>query len=604
MSARVRTRLRLAAALAAGCAVTLGAGCASVPSSGPVMYRVADRSGDDAVVGLNPAPPQDDADPSGLVNSFLLAGSSGATAPTQYETAQLFLTDEAREEWSPTGDVVVYSGRPEVDVDQLDAQSAQVSVSVTALARVDAHGTYTEASQAAPFTVSFSLTRGGDDQWRIDELEDGVFVPATQFANQFRASPVYFPTPDGRSWVPDQRWFPRSSWRTSAVEEVLNGPPEWLQEAVSAGAGAPPGTQLAVPTVSADRDGVYQVWLGEDLASLTESQLSLLYAQLSVTLSDGGVEPEIAIHAGDSRLAEPTLDPPALPATLGTPIALADGELFTVSDGQLTDFDRSVHLEGLDPTAIALGPGAAPVVVLDDDERIVRVADVESESGQQVLLTGEELAPPSVDQHRYVWSSDDPGGEVPSGAGHADTTETPDTEASHTHLGRVLFAHESGIVDALAPDWLRDRQVIGVRVAPDGARIAIVSRTERSTQVHVAGIVRNENHVPVQLTRGVEVAAAVSDVVSAHWSGETSLLLLTRDDGVAALYETGVGGLPDESGTTESVQELPGVTTVTAGVTDDGVLALTTTGALYQERPTGWGDPLTDGRIDAIAYPG
>ncbi|RPF20148.1 LpqB family beta-propeller domain-containing protein [Myceligenerans xiligouense] len=580
--------------VAAGLAAILAllapvAGCASVPSSGPVMSRQADQSDEDAV-GFIPPEPADDADPARLVRSFLLAGGSGSTATTQYEqydTARLYLTNDVQESWAPTENVVVYSGAPDITVDAEGADAADVTVSVDAVSRVDAHGMYAEASTVAPFTTSFSLTRDDDEQWRIDELEDGILVPERQFANQFKATRLYFPTQDLREWVPDQRWFPRSAWRTSAVAEVLTGPPAWLQDAVDTV--APVGTQLAVPTVTDNSDGAVEVRLGGDIADLDETKRGLLFGQLEVTLSDGEVRPEIALYAGDARLSDPMTDKPDIPSTRGTAIALSGEELYTVSDDRLADFERSVHLEELDPTAIALGPGASPVVVRDGRTRILRVADVDNATGQQELLAGTRLVEPSVDRHGYVWSSDDPG--------HDDFDPSKDD-------GELLVAHESGTRHDRSPEWLSGRQVIGVRVAPDGARVAVVSRRAGTTSVHVAAVRRGENGEPEQLTTPLEVAASVPGVVSAQWSGETSLLLLTRDDeGTTAMYETGVGGLPDDSGSTETVQELADVTNLAAGVTDAGALALTRGGDLYQENATGWGDPIAED-IAAVAYPG
>ncbi|GAB3172051.1 LpqB family beta-propeller domain-containing protein [Myceligenerans halotolerans] len=581
---------QLAAGLVAALALLVPlAGCASVPASGPVMYRQADASAEDAV-GFIPPEPAEDADPAGLVRFFLLAAGSGSTAKTQYEqydTARLYLTDDARESWAPTKNVVVYKGTTDIDVHADGPDAADVTVSVDAVARVDADGMYAEASSAAPFTTSFSLTRDDEEQWRIDELEGGILVSERQFTNQFKATRLYFPTLDHQQWVPDQRWFPRSAWRTSAVAEVLNGPPTWLQDAVDVA--APEGTQLAVPTVTDDEEGAIEVRLGSDVADLDPSALGLLFAQLEVTLSDGEVRPKIALYAGDNRLDEPTIDEPVVPSTRGPAIALAGNELFTVSDDRLADLDRSIHLDGLDPTAIALGPAATPVVVRDGRTRIVRVADVDDATGQQELLTGRRLAEPSVDRHGYVWSSDD--------LGRADFDPANDD-------GKLLVAHESGARHDRSPEWLSGRQVIGVRVAPDGARVAVVSRRAGTTSVHVAAVARGEDGEPEQLTTPLEVAASVPDVVSAQWFDQTGLLLLTRDeDGTTAMYETGVGGLADDSGSTETVQELADVKTLAAGVTDSGALALTQRGDLYQQRTTGWGDPIAEG-ILAVAYPG
>lgn len=578
---------RLAAGLVAALALLLPvAGCASVPSSGPVMHRQAD-AGDDDAIALNPPAPLEDAGPEALVRSFLLAGISGSSTAKQYDTAQLYLTSDERGSWEPTGNVVIYQGSPDFTLATDGPDAVDVTVSVNAVARVDANGTYTEASDAAPFTTDFSLTRNADEQWRIDELEDGILVPERLFANQFTATQLHFPSRDLRSWVPDQRWFPRNSWRARAVAELLDGPPDWLQGAV--GAVAPEGTQLAVPTVTDDNEGTVEVRLSDDVGELDESLLGLFFAQLEVTLSDGEVRPEIALYAGDARLTEPVAAEPALPATPGAPIALLGDELYTVSDEQLTYLERPVHLEGLSPTAIALGPSATPVVVRDGRTRIVRVTDVNTPSGLQELLTGKDLADPSVDRYGYVWSADD--------------LSRTDFNFAEDH-GRLLVADQSGNTYHQSPDWLRGRQVIGVRVAPDGVRVAVVSRRAGSTSVHVAAVVRGENGEPQQLTSPLRVAASVSGVTSAQWSDQTALLLLARDeDGTSVMYETGVGGLPDDSGSTEAVQQLADVKTLTSGIAGSGALALTVRGDLYQESTTGWGDPIGEDVL-AVAYPG
>jgi hypothetical protein len=100
---------RLAAGVAAALALLVPvSGCASVPSSGPVMYRQADAGDDDAFALIPPAP-LEDADPESLVRRFLLAGY-GSSSATRYDTALLYLTGDARETWVPTANVVVDPG--------------------------------------------------------------------------------------------------------------------------------------------------------------------------------------------------------------------------------------------------------------------------------------------------------------------------------------------------------------------------------------------------------------------------------------------------------------------------------------------------------------
>ena len=119
----------------------------------------------------------------------------------------------------------------EAGIDIEGAETLEVVVRATTVATLDTAGAYTEVADPRKVGYPFTLTKVGEE-WRISGLDNGVLVPANLFANQFRATRLYFPAEgdDTKGLVPDLRWFPRNSWRSDAVEELLAGPPSGCRE--------------------------------------------------------------------------------------------------------------------------------------------------------------------------------------------------------------------------------------------------------------------------------------------------------------------------------------------------------------------------------------
>src|SRR5699024_8704801 len=132
-----------------------------------------------------------------------LAGA-GAGTTDDFAVARQYLTDATAEVWDPSEQVVVYSGAEQPVVEETDHGRVEVTVSVSGT--VDADGVYTPASGDASTTMEFGLNQGAQDQWRINELGDGVLVSEVIFGSQYRQIPLYFLTADGSMLVPDTRW--------------------------------------------------------------------------------------------------------------------------------------------------------------------------------------------------------------------------------------------------------------------------------------------------------------------------------------------------------------------------------------------------------------
>lgn len=568
----------VAAVAALACLVTLGA-CAQIPTSGPVRVGTADveMRVDFAML---PQGPTVGAAPRSIVSGFLGAAVAATTSPKEFETAREFLTEEAANTWDPYASVRVVREPPvpdplEIDTEIQGEQTVEVVVRATTIATLDTAGAYTEVGDPRELGYRFMLTNAGGE-WRISGLDNGVLVPANLFANQYRATRLYFAAEeDTKSFVPDLRWFPRQSWRRAAVEQLLAGPPEWLQGATRSL--VPEGTQLASPSIrDTDGDEPVAIRLSEQISTAPAAQRAVIAAQISATLSEGsGRTVPVHLFSGTNRLSvdETKVN---LPATIVQAMTLQGDQLYRIEDGQLVEHAVPADLSTLDPTALAVSPATAPIVMRDGTDRIVSVSS-DDEGVPVELIVGPDLAAPSVDKFGNTWTS---GG-----------------------TGELRVSTKAVEEVTVEPDWLSGRKVVSVSVSPEGSRIAVVSQAPTGTQVQVAGIVRDDDDVPVDLAPPVSVAAPVARVEEARWSGLTTLALLASDgEGMSGVWTAGVGGLAGAGGQSKQLPGLTDVEQLAAGVTDQGIMVITKEGDLEHEETGVW-QPLAED-VDLVAYPG
>ncbi len=589
-----RRRARRAVSLAAVTALAVLAGCAEIPTQGPVAQGDVVLTENDALF-LQVYGPDANATPEQIVRGFLSAQAAGVNEA--FATAREFLTERASQEWDPYGQVTVYSGdlgltmshAPSADGDAEDAARAteqpapdlatvdQVVMSGPANVAgvVDVAGQYVEASNDARQDVSFVLTKDVAGQWRIDEVADGVLVSQPNFASVYRSTPVYFLSQDLTTLVPELRWFPQRNIATNAVRALLAGPSEWMRDAVVSG--APAGTSLSVEAVAVDSAGTASVDLTGPVLAADEDQRALLSAQLEATLQRISGVSGVALTVGGAALTvKPHPDLERDPAPEGPALGVREGTVVSLDGRQLSPVVGMPSLVSLDPTALAVRDGV--VVARLGRDRLARLA-----TGGEVtdLLAEPGVVAPSVDRFGWVW-----------------------TASERVDGGLIAVRASDGMRMDVVVDWLAGQDVRQVRVSRDGARVAVLSAGPEGTQVEVAGIVRDPDGGPQRVNASVPVGGSLASASDAAWVDEVTVAVLgDPSDGQAPGVATSVALVP-VGGQTESLQPVESADGIAAGRGKRAVYVRTDSGDLFTRSTTGTNWSLVTAGVELFTFPG
>ncbi len=551
--------------LAAACVMTVAAalaGCVAIPTSGPVTAGDGEVLEQDRVVVLAQGP-QADAGPTGIVEGFLLAAD--AEVISDFDVTREFLAPSERSEWDPGAGTIVASQRK---VEQTG--DAQVTVTLAVTAKVDGEGRYLESPAEAVETLRYELVQDARGDWRIAHAPDVVVVSSQRFAQQFRETHLHFLTPDRTSFVQEVRWFRDKNVPTAIVRALLAGPSPWLRDAVTSA--LPTGAQLKPEAVSVEQ-GVADFAL-EPARSVLDTDRGLLLAQLEASLRPQGIT-GLHVRAGASGgvlegvpAVLPTLEPAELEI-------LVDGRSFVVSGGTPTPVAGVGDVVGASPSAPARSTDGEVRVALADASTLVTVPGDDGE--QRTLLSGTDLAAPSVDRYGWVWTS------------------------RSSIAGRLDAVRPDGTAVEVSGDWLAGRAVQAVRVSRDGSRVAIVSSGSDGPTLDVAGVVRDADGAPLTLGSSVRAGASLVPTDSLVWVDDVTLAVLAEGDAGPTPYLVPVAG---------TSEPLPAVVDATDLVADRGertLYVVTAAGDLLRYQGGTWvAVPGVTGvlEVDGAAFPG
>ncbi|WP_194836218.1 MtrAB system accessory lipoprotein LpqB [Nocardia sp. XZ_19_369] len=192
-----KTQRLFACAAAALAALVVLSGCASLPeSSAPQALGTIDRE----PTSEGPPPPVAGRDPDLLLRDFLLAT---ADPTNRHLAARQYMTPSAAAHWDDAAGTTIVE-KPDTLRESRTGDKATYRIRARKVAELDTNGAY-RASADPPLEHKIEMTKV-NDEWRIDELPDGVVMDSIAFGKSYRRYVLYFVDPTSSVVVPDLRW--------------------------------------------------------------------------------------------------------------------------------------------------------------------------------------------------------------------------------------------------------------------------------------------------------------------------------------------------------------------------------------------------------------
>lgn len=567
--------------LAACVAVVLAfAGCATVPTSGPVENHSPQAAGVNSGVRVDPLPPADGASQLLVVEGFLHA--MGTYQP-DYAVARQYLTESAAKAWHPESGVQVYAdGFPPTETE------TSVVLSVRLTGTVDAVGSYAPVGNEAPLLrQDFDLVKNEAGQWRINNPPAGLLVSRYAFTTGFVGASLFFADPDGSVLVPDPRFFAAGEQAPEeAVRALLAGPSAWLAPAVRKAVAG-----LTVTEVVVDSSGLADVALGGSAARLTGDQRRTLLAELVETLTGIGQVNAIRVTAGEDiwrdDSGQAVIHPDAFsdlspvgPVSQRTLYVLKDRKVQRLSDPSTWDDFADVEV-GLPPR-----PGQVAVSRLQDEVAATTADGTRLSTGKigsdklTVLRTGGTgLLRPAYARDGELWS--------PAASGPA---------------GLEVFKGGQRLKVRSGTDPVPDSPVRALSISPDGVRVALILSRGGRGVVGLARVERSEGQVTLSGWKVVDLPAITGNPGAAMdlgWVSATDLVVLSAgEDETSVLRVSQDGAAATDIGPSEALQ-----LTQLAVAPQRQVVAKNPDGTVYRrDGEFNWN--LAVAAVDSVVYSG
>lgn len=560
-AARARRRRSALGAVAALAAAALLTACATIPGSGPVTEGLKNLEQTDQVVQYNPSGPVSGASQEDLVQGFLIAATS---ALNDYSVAREFLTSDYAGQWDPYYGVLIADGsRPY----RSDGEAAGV-LSLAAVAKIDAQGVMLPVKPGPRTEMRFEFEQVGGE-WRISSAPAGIILDSTTFATIWEPQQLYFVGP-GKVLVPETRWYlSRPALVTEVVDALLQGPGERLRDVVRSG--FPAGTALVSKSVQVV-DGVARIDLTGSILEAGPVAMAEVEKQVEMSLQAVRGVTGFELLVDGTPLRDTPGGEAATPQLVNRvfdPAVMTGGVFGTIVSGEFRAMSGFAStIADYDPSAVTLAPSEQAAAV--KNESGVTLVD---EDGALLVDDRPGLLEPAFDLMGCVW-----------------TVQASDA-------GTLRITAPDGTSSAISAPWLAGREPVAVRVSPEGARVAALVPSDEGSQVLVAGVVRDENGVPVATTEEADVQLWVTgQPVDLDWLGQQRFVTLTRAGAASKVTYSGPGQLAIQQGS------VPGGRQVTGGGTRTQLRVLGEGNDLFAEQNGGW--QRADGDVSLLAKRG
>ena len=510
--------------------VVLLTGCAQLPTSGPVSSGpVVEVGGGEDFAFYTPSGPELNADQTEIVSGFINAHIG---PQNDYAIAREFLTEEFSATWNPQDEVLIRSSSPTYE----SLSDSRQRVTVRTIATVDQHGEYLSMDEVDLRSLFFNLVRE-DGEWRIDSAPNLTVVSSPVFSVVFQSYPIYFFDRGLRYLVPDVRWFPvRSSSPTRMVRALLNGPSDWLTDAVRSA--IPEQTALTIDSVPIN-DANAEVDLSSQALNADAAMRSLMKAQIDKTLTSLPTVSSVEILIDRNPQEIEAITPIQLSSSPGAPVMLSDSSVYRINGSTAIPVaGSSTHVLRRQPNSVALSEPTQTLALANEEG--LHIARLDSNESLNIDPRPSILKP-LFDADDYLWSVSNEGG---------------------------VNVYKNGQLTTLLEQ--NPPQRVDYALSPEGSRLAEIVIIDDVSKLQIRGVIRDSEGKPRALTDPLPVRSARPELVS--WLGESQLALVER-----SVTDSTILSVTSLKGETEDA--------VTPPVTIDGLTAVGN--SIYVMSPVG-----------------
>jgi hemin uptake protein HemP len=273
------------------------AGCAQVPTSGPIVdvEQPVTEVDPGSFVRVLARPPQPGMSQMEIVQGFLDAASGFEDA---HAVAEQYLTPSEADQWNPAVGVRVYANDTEALTNPSDGL---VDLTGVQAGFISSRAQYIQSPPDTALSVRFELQKVGAE-WRISGAPAGLLLSRAAVERSYREFQTYFVALPGGILAPNPVLFTSSQRDVSSdlVRSLLSGPSRWLQPAVRNA--FPPGTRL---NSVLNADGVARVDLSSEILQADDVTREQMSAQLVWTLRQVPGIRSVVISADGQPFAVP-----------------------------------------------------------------------------------------------------------------------------------------------------------------------------------------------------------------------------------------------------------------------------------------------------------
>lgn len=598
-------RLRGAAAVAFVVALlALLAGCISEPSGGPVIsYSMTQGPGGQSqpLPQIIAQPPAAGWTPKQIVTGFLAASASFAGGQ---RIAREYLTTKENRAWTPNWSARVYRSGPTVGEAAFtgtgSGRVATVTVGGSVQAFLSGTGGYLAPSASATGgapgrPLTFRLQKVGD-QWRISNAPPYLVLTSYSFQYDYQLRNLYFFDPTNRHLVPDPVYVPLQATTASLMDglvyDLIHPPGDWLSRGATSTSF--PGKTTVIGDVTLT-GGTAAVNLGGTISkSANDTNLmQQVSAQLLWTLiGSGGSGPavqsvQLSVNGKPWSPKGSDLNPvQQLRQSKYTPANGASSHQFYYVDsaGDLLSRVSSVSK----PVKVAhIGTGFTQIAVSPDTQYVAAVKNGSLFTGRVgaplVRRAGDGYTSLSWDPVDDLWATT--GDQIVMISGAASPSQLAGKPVA------VSVVNSDGTTQNVGP-------FTGLRVAPDGVRVAIIVG---GNDLDFGAFVQLPNARPGQAAVRIVLSQFYVSVPSATFTS----LTWYGPDNVIALRDPGpeLTEYPVNGGSSTSIPAQPHMSWITASLGNPLVASLPRGAMVADTSLSGSWTPVQGTGISAV-YPG